>query len=39
MLETKKEVQKKYKDAFVVAFYNGQKISVREAREITAKNE
>ena len=39
VLETKKEVQKKYKDAFVVAFYNGQKISVREAREITAKNE
>ena len=38
VLKTKTEVQKKYKDAFVTAFYNGKKISVKEAREIEAKN-
>ena len=38
ILETKKKVQKKYKDAFVIAVYQGKKISVKEAREITAKN-
>ena len=36
--QTKKEVQKKYKDAFVIAVYEGKKISVREAQEISAKN-
>lgn len=36
--KTKKEVQKKYKDAFVIAVYEGRKISVREAQEINAKN-
>ena len=36
--KTKTEVQKKYKDAFVIAVYNGNKISVKEAREITSKN-
>ena len=35
---TKNEVQKKYKDAFIIAFYKGKKISVKEAREIEAKN-
>ena len=38
ILKTKAEVQKKYKDAFVIAFYKGKKISVKEAREIEAKN-
>lgn len=38
VLKTKKEVQKKYKDAFVIAVYEGRKISVREAQEISAKN-
>jgi N-acetylmuramoyl-L-alanine amidase len=38
ILKTKAEVQKKYKDAFVIAVYNGKKISVKEAREIEAKN-
>ena len=38
VLKTKTEVQKKYKDAFVIAVYNGKKISVKEAREITNKN-
>ena len=37
ILKTKAEVQKKYKDAFVIAFYKGKKISVKEAREIEAK--
>ena len=36
--KTKNEVQKKYKDAFVIAVYQGKKISVKEAREITSKN-
>ena len=36
--KTKSEVQKKYKDAFVIAFYEGKKISVKQAREIEAKN-
>ena len=31
-------VQKKYKDAFVIAVYEGKKISVKEAREIASKN-
>ena len=35
--KTKTEVQKKYKDAFVIAVYEGRKISVKEAREITSK--
>ena len=38
ILRTKNEVQKKYKDAFVVAFHEGKKISVKEAREISEKN-
>ncbi len=38
ILKTKTEVQKKYKDAFVIAFFKGKKISVKEAREIEAKN-
>ena len=38
ILKTKVEVQKKYKDAYVIAFYKGKKISVKEAREIEAKN-
>lgn len=38
VLNTKKEVQKKYKDAFVVAFYQGKKISVKQAREISSQN-
>ena len=37
ILKTKNEVQKKYKDAFVIAVYKGKKISVKEAREITSK--
>ena len=37
ILRTKNEVQKKYKDAFVIAVYNDKKISVKEAREIEAK--
>jgi len=36
--ETKKEVQKKYKDAFVIAVYEGKKISVKKAREIAGEN-
>ena len=36
--KTKTEVQKKYKDAFVIAFHEGKKISVKEAREIISKN-
>ena len=36
--KTKTEVQKKYKDAFVIAFHEGRKISVKEAREIISKN-
>ena len=36
--KTKNEVQKKYKDAFVIAIYKGKKISVKEAREISTKN-
>ena len=36
--KTKTEVQKKYKDAFVIAVYKGNKISVKEARDITSKN-
>ena len=36
--KTKSEVQKKYKDAFVIAVYEGKKISVKEAMEITSKN-
>lgn len=39
ILKTKAEVQKKYKDAFVIAVYEGKKISVKEAREMTSKNE
>ena len=35
--KTKTEVQKKYKDAFVIAVYQGKKISVKEAREIASK--
>lgn len=38
ILRTKNEVQKNYKDAFVIAVYKGKKISVKEAREITSKN-
>lgn len=33
ILKTKSEVQKKYKDAFVIAFLDGKKISVAEARK------
>ena len=36
--KTKTEVQKKHKDAFVIAVYKGDKISVKEAREISSKN-
>ena len=36
--ETKKEVQKKYKDAFVIAVHEGKKISVKKAREIASEN-
>ena len=36
--QTKKEVQKKYKDAFVIAVYEGKKISVKKAQEIGSKN-
>ena len=36
--ETKKEVQKKYKDAFVIAVYEGKKITVKKAREIASEN-
>lgn len=35
--KTKTEVQKKYKDAFVIAVYEGKRISVKEAREIASK--
>ena len=35
--KTKKEVQKKYKDAFVIAVYEGKKISVKKAQEISSK--
>lgn len=35
--KTKTEVQKKYKDAFVIAFFEGKKISVKEAQKITSK--
>ena len=35
--KTKAEVQKKYKDAFVIAVYQGKRISVKEAREIASK--
>ena len=35
--KTKTEVQKKYKDAFVIAVFEGRKISVKEAREIASK--
>lgn len=38
IIRTRNEVRKKYKDAFVTAFYKGKKISVNEAREIEAKN-
>ena len=38
ILKTKAEVQKKYKDAFVIAVYEGKKISVKQAREITSKS-
>jgi N-acetylmuramoyl-L-alanine amidase len=34
--KTKTEVQKKYKDAFVIAVYEGKKISVKKAQEITS---
>ena len=37
ILKTKIEVQKKYKDAFVIAVLDGKKISVKNAREISAK--
>ena len=35
--KTKAEVKKKYKDAFVIAFYKGEKIDVSKAQEITSK--
>ena len=38
ILKTKAEVQKKYKDAFVIAVYEGKKISVKQAREITSES-
>ena len=38
ILKTKTEVQKKYKDAFVIAFLDGKKITVKEARQIESKN-
>lgn len=38
IIRTRNEVMKKYKDAFVIAFYKGRKISVKEAREIVSKN-
>ena len=38
ILKTRNDVQKKYKDAFIIAFYEGKKISVKKAREIEAKN-
>ena len=37
VLKTKTEVQKKYKDAFVIAVLDGKKISVKSAREMSAK--
>lgn len=36
ILNTRKEVQKKYRDAFVIAVYKGKKISVSEARKISS---
>lgn len=36
--KTKKEVQKKYKDAFVVAFHEGKRITLKKAQEISSKN-
>lgn len=38
ILKTKNSVQKKYKDAFVIAVYEGKKIDIKKAREIEAKN-
>ena len=38
ILKTKAEVQKKYKDAFVIAYLDGKKITVKEARQIESKN-
>jgi len=38
IIRTKAEVQKKYKDAFVIAVYEGKKISVKQAREISSKS-
>lgn len=37
ILKTRTEVQKKYKDAFVVAYLGDQKISVTQAREMSSK--
>ena len=36
--KTKNEVQKKYKDAFVIAVLKGEKIDVKKAREMSPKN-
>lgn len=36
--KTKTEVQKKYKGAFVIAVYEGKKISVKKAQELAAEN-
>ena len=36
--KTKKDVQKKYKDAFVIAVYKGERITVKKAQEISSKN-
>lgn len=37
ILKTKTEVQKKYKDAFVVAYLGDKKISITQARELSSK--
>ena len=38
VLEIKKEVSKKFKEAFIVAFLNGKKINTQEAIKISQKH-
>ena len=38
ILATRKEVSKRYKDAFIVAFINGKRISIDEAKRVIGKN-